>query len=224
MPRVDRLSGGRLARSHGDDVGGVLLRQQPDVRRAGELETYRFLAVIAEAVAHARGEPLVGDAYVFADPEAGNARERPRRRLEDETHGACLPLRSQLVVVGMEHDRFALSDAEAVLEERATRDVVVALLAGRGAPLRQDPFRLEKRRVGVGAKVREVDAAEHAVPVDVVPLRAPEVLLRLTDLRGRIEDAAARELLADDEHSLLQAIGLGVLREKVAPERSGHEG
>ena len=103
-------------------------------------------------------------------------------------------------------------------------DVVVALLAGRGPPLRQDPFRLEKRRVGVGAKVREVDAAEHAVPVDVVPLRAPEVLLRLTDLRGRVEDAAARELLADDEHSLLQAIGLGVLREKVAPERSGHEG
>src|ERR1700694_2791893 len=119
MPRVYRLSRGRLPRADGDDVARVLLREQTNIRRAGELETYRFLAVIAKAVAHARGEPLVGDANVLTDPEAGNARERSRRRLEDQAHGARLALRRELVVVRVQHDGLGLTDPEAVLEERA---------------------------------------------------------------------------------------------------------
>ena len=77
------------------------------------------------------------------------------------------------------HEHRARVAAEDVLVVAV--DVVVALLAGGDAPLRQDAFRLQQRRVRVGAKVREVDAAEDAVPVDVVALRAPQVLLRLTD-------------------------------------------
>src|SRR5882672_1718294 len=128
MPRLDRLSRGRLARPDRDDVGGVLLREQTHVRRAGELETYRFLAVVSEAVTHARGEPFVGDANVLPDTEARDARERARRRLEDEAHGAGLALWGQLVVVRVQHDRLGLSDAEAVLEERAARHVVLEQL------------------------------------------------------------------------------------------------
>src|SRR5438045_3043175 len=134
MPRVDRLSGGRLLRPDGDHVPGVLLGQQTDVRRAGELETYRFFAVVAQAVAHAGGEAFVGDADVLADPETGNARERAGRRLEDEAHRARLALRSQLVVVRVQHDRLGLSDAEAVLEERAARDVVLEKLRETALP------------------------------------------------------------------------------------------
>src|SRR6267378_6560384 len=274
MSRFDRFSRGRLARPNSDEVGGVLLRKQTDVRCAGELDTYRFLAVVPQPVANAGGKPFVGDANVLPYTEAGDAREGARRRLEDEAYGARLTLRGQLVVVRMQHDRLGLSDAEAVLEERAARDVVleqlretalfcahrlvdglrlffgglpdedlpkllsppkcfvfglrparervhevgggrvdvplddgaalhvdehrarvpaedvlvvavdvvVALLAGRGAPLRQDPFRFQERRVRIGADVREVDPAEDAVPVHVVPLRTPEVLLGLTDL------------------------------------------
>src|SRR6267142_2983016 len=128
MPRLDRLSRRGLPRPDGDHVGGVLLREETDVRRTGELQTYRFLAVVAQAVAHAGGETLVRDADVFSDPETGHARERARRRLEDETHGARLALRRQLVVVRVQHDRLGLSDAEAVLEERAARHVVLEQL------------------------------------------------------------------------------------------------
>src|SRR3981081_590533 len=105
MSRFDRLSGGRLSRADGDHVGGVLLREQTDVRRAGELETERFLAVVPERVATAAGEPFVRDANVLPDTETRDARERARRRLEDQTHGARLALRGQLVVVGVPHDR-----------------------------------------------------------------------------------------------------------------------
>src|SRR5437773_4210840 len=274
MPRVDRLSGCRLLRPDGDHVGGVLLGKQTDVRRAGELDGYRFLAVIAEPIPDAGGESFVGDADVLADPETGNTRERSGRRLEDEADGPRLALRCQLVVVGMQHDRLRLAGAEAVLEERPARDVVleklgettlactyglvdglrlllgglsdkdlsclfrapqrfvlrlrtprqrvdkvrrrcvdvpldhgaalhvhedgarvaaeyvlvvavdvvVALLAGGGAALRQDPLRLEKRRVRIRAQVRKVDAAEDSVPVHVIALRAPQVLLRLAHL------------------------------------------
>src|SRR5713226_7089466 len=125
MPSIDRLTGCRLARPDGDHVGWVLLREQPDVRRAGELEADRFLAVVAQAIAHAGGESLVGDTDVLADPETGNAGERARRRLEDEAHRACLPLRGQLVVERVQHDWLRLPDAEAVLEERAARDVIL---------------------------------------------------------------------------------------------------
>ena len=102
-------------------------------------------------------------------------------------------------------------------------DVVVARLARGDATLGQDPLRLEQRRVRVGAQMREVDAAEDAVPVHVVALRAPEVLLSLAHFHRRIEDAAARELLGHDEHPLVERVRLGVLREEVAPERRGHE-
>ena len=71
--------------------------------------------------------------------------------------------------------------------------------------------------------MREVDAAEHAVPVDIVALRAPQVLLRLSHFHRRIEDAATRELFRHDEHPLVERVRLGVLREEVAPERRGHE-
>src|SRR6267378_3649615 len=128
MSRFDRFSRGRLARPNSDEVGGVLLRKQTDVRCAGELDTYRFLAVVTEPVANAGGKPFVGDANVLPDTEAGDARERARRRLEDEADGARLTLRGELVVVGMQHDRLGLSDAEAVLEERAARDVVLEQL------------------------------------------------------------------------------------------------
>src|SRR5438105_2633117 len=87
MPRVGRLSGGRLLRPDRDHVGGVLLRKQTDVRRAGELDGYRFLAVVAEPIPDPGGEPLVGDADVLADPKARNARECAGRGLEDEAHG-----------------------------------------------------------------------------------------------------------------------------------------
>src|SRR3989454_7819427 len=316
MPCVERLPCCRLARPDGDHVGWVLLREQPDVRRAGELEADRLLTVVAQAIAHAGGEALVGDADVLPDPETGNARECARRRLENEAHRTCLPLRGQLVVEPVQHDRLGLPDAEAVLEEGTARDVVleelreaalasthrlvdglrlflggladedlagllgaaerfvlrfgparervheirrrrvdvplddrpalhvheyrarvaaedvlviavdlvVALLSGGGATAAQDPFRLQPRRVRVGTKVREVDAAEAAMPIHVVPLSAPEVLLRLTYLGRRIEDAPAGKLLAHDEHPLLQAIGLGVLREEVAPERRDDQG
>src|SRR5437773_9141125 len=316
MPRVDRLSGGRLLRPDRDHVGGVLLGKQTDIRRAGELDGYRFLAVIAEPIPDAGGESFVGDADVLADPETRNARERADRRLEDEAYGPRLALRGQLVVVGVEHDRLRLAGAEAVLEERPARDVVleklrettlacahrlvdglgllfgglsdqnlprlfrpperfvlrlrtprervhkvrrrcvdvplddgaalhvhedrarvaaedvfvvavdvvVALLARGGATLRQDPLRLEKRRVRIRAQVRKVDAAEDSVPVHIVALRAPQVLLRLANLGRRVEDAAARELLAHDEHPLLQAVRLWILRQEIPPERRGHEG
>src|SRR5438105_5013990 len=128
MPRVGRLSGGRLLRPDRDHVGGVLLRKQTDVRRAGELDGYRFLAVVAEPIPDPGGEPLVGDADVLADPKAGNALECAGRGLEDEAHGPRLALRGQLVVVGVEHDRLCLAGAEAVLEERPARDVVLEKL------------------------------------------------------------------------------------------------
>src|SRR5256712_7267598 len=125
MPRVERLPYCRLARSDSDHIGWVLLGEQPDVRRAGELEADRFLTIVAQAIAHPGGEPLVGDADVLPDPETGNARECARRRLENEAHRACLPLWGQLVVEPVQHDRLGLPDAEAVLEERTARDVVL---------------------------------------------------------------------------------------------------
>src|SRR6266550_7554024 len=128
MPRVDRLSGGRLLCADRDHVGGVLLGEQTHVRRARELDRYGFLAIVPEAIAHAGGEPFVGDADVLADPEARNTRERASRRLEDEAHGARLALRGQLVVVRVEYHRLRLADAEAVLKERAARNVVLEKL------------------------------------------------------------------------------------------------
>ena len=74
------------------------------------------------------------------------------------------------------HDRYA------VLPFVVAVHVVVALLARRDAALGEDALRLQERRVRVGAQMREVDPAEDAVPVDVVPLAAPEVLLRLAHL------------------------------------------
>ena len=85
-------------------------------------------------------------------------------------------------------------------------DVVVALLPRGGPALGEDPLGFEERRVRVRAEVREVDPAEDAVPVHVVALRSPEVLLRLTDFGGRVEDAAAGELLAHDEHPLVESV------------------
>src|SRR5437762_7192709 len=128
MPSVDRLARGRFARPDGDHVSRVLLREQANVRRAGELETYRFLAVVAEAIPHAGREALIGDADVFADPEARNAREGTRRRLENEAHCARLALRRELVVVRVKNDWLRLPGPEAVLEERAARDVVLEQL------------------------------------------------------------------------------------------------
>src|SRR5438552_4648980 len=128
MPRVDRLSGGRLLCPDRDHVGRVLLGKQTDIRRAGELDGYRFLAVIAEPIPDAGGESFVGDADVLADPETRNARERAGRRLEDEAYGPRLALRGQLVVVGVEHHRLRLAGAEAVLAERPARDVVLEKL------------------------------------------------------------------------------------------------
>src|SRR2546423_15587338 len=125
MPRVDRLSGGRLLRPNRDHVRGVLLGQQADVRRARELETYRFLAVVAQAVTHAGCEALVGDADVLADPETGNARERARRRLENEAHRARLALRRQLVVARLQHDRLRLSYTQPVLDKCAAPDFLI---------------------------------------------------------------------------------------------------
>src|SRR2546425_9321977 len=69
----------------------------------------------------------------------------------------------------------------------------------------------------------KVNAAKDAVPVDVVALSPPEVLLCLAHLGRRVEDAAARQLLADDEHPLVQGVRLGVLREEVSPERCAYE-
>ena len=79
----------------------------------------------------------------------------------------------------MDEDRAGVA-AEDVLVVAV--DVVVALLACGGPALRQDALGLEERRVRIGAQVGEIDAAEHTVPVDIVPLRAPEILLRLPDL------------------------------------------
>src|SRR5437773_12499406 len=104
MPRVDRLSGGRLLRPDRDHVGRVLLGKQTDVRRAGELDGYRFLAVIAEPIPDARGAAFLGDADVLADPETRNARDRSGRRLEDEADVPALALRCQLAVVGSDHE------------------------------------------------------------------------------------------------------------------------
>jgi len=103
-------------------------------------------------------------------------------------------------------------------------DVVVTLLAGGHAALGEDALGLEQRVIGVGAEVRQVEPAEHAMPVDVVRLRAPEVLLGLTDLRRGVEDAAPGELLGDDEHPFVQGVRLGVLGEEVPPGRHRHEG
>src|SRR5438552_9741531 len=128
MPRVDRLSGGRLLCPDRDHVGRVLLGKQTDVRRAGELDGYRFLAVIAKPIPDAGGESFVGDADVLADPKTRNARERAGRWFEDEADGPRLALRGQLVVVGVQHDRLRLAGAEAVLEERPTRNVVLEKL------------------------------------------------------------------------------------------------
>src|SRR2546423_2806604 len=315
MPSVDRLARGRLARPDRDHVSWVLLREQADVRRAGELETYGFLSVVAEAIAHAGREALVGDADVLADPEARNAGERTRRRLENEAHCARLALRRELVVVRVKHDWLRLPGPEAVLEERAARDVVleqlrettlacahrlvnglrllfgglahedlsqffgatqgfvlglgparecvdqvgrrgvdvplddgaalhvyehgagvsaedvlvvavdvvVALLARRRAALRENSLSFQQRRVRVRPKVRKIDAPKHAVPVHIVSLSAPEILLGLTYLSRRVKNAATRELLAHDEHPLLQPVGLRVFREEVPPERRGHQ-
>src|SRR5437773_2064292 len=125
MPRIDRLAGRCFAGPDRDHVGGVLLGEQTDVGRARELQRYGLLAVVAQAVADSGSEPLVGDADVLPDPEPRDARERARGRLEDETHGARLALRRQLVVVRVERDGLALTHTEAVLEERAPRDVVL---------------------------------------------------------------------------------------------------
>src|SRR3954467_10349726 len=108
MAGVQLLSRCRFPRSDRDHVSWVLLRKQAEVRCAGELETDRFLAVVTQAVTHASREAFVGDADVLADPEAGDARERARRRLEDEADGAGLALRGELVVERVQHDRVGL--------------------------------------------------------------------------------------------------------------------
>src|SRR5437867_10175695 len=128
MPGIDRLPGCRLPRPDRDHVGRILFGEQPDVRRACELKSYGFLAVSAQAIPDAGGEPLVGDANVLADAETRKAHESACRRLEDETDGARLALRGQLVVVRVQHDRLGLSNTEAVLEERTARDVVLEKL------------------------------------------------------------------------------------------------
>src|SRR6266508_3511752 len=312
---LHRLRDRRLARTQRDDVGALVLTHETEIRRARERQLDRLFAVVAQAVAHSRGEPLVGDADVLADPEARHRRERADRRLEREAHGPRFTLGGERVIHRVQAHRLVASDAEAVLEERAPRrivveqlrqtallrtdrlvdrlrfllrgpayqhlarllgatqvlvlgfgpprervdeirrrcvdvpldhgaalhvhehrasvpaedvlvvavDVVVALLAGGDATLREDSLGLEQRRVRVRAQVREVDTAEHAVPVHVVALRAPQVLLRLPNLLRAIEDAAASELLRHDEHALVQRVRFGILREEVAPEWRGHE-
>ena len=298
VARIEWLAGRGLLRPGGDRVHRILFGEKADVRRARERDGDALLALVAQPVADPGREPLVGDADVLADPQTRDRRERPLRRLQDEAHRARLALRCELVVDGVEKDGVGSSGAEAVLEERAPRDVVleelgqaalprahglvdrlrfllggladqdlaglfgpaqgfvlrlgpsgqridevrrrrvqipldhrsalhvdedragvptedvlvvavdvvVTLLPRRGTALREDPLGLEQRGVRVGPQVREVDPAEHAVPVDVIPLCAPEVLLRLTDLRRRVENAAARELFADDEHPLVQPV------------------
>ena len=61
--------------------------------------------------------------------------------------------------------------AEQVLVQ--TVDVVVALLAGRDATLGEQALRAKERAVRVGAEMRQIEPAEHPVPVDVVRLGTP---------------------------------------------------
>src|SRR5207247_6454008 len=124
VPNIDRLARRGLVRPVRDHFGGVLLRQESHVRRTRELERDRLFAVVAQPIAHSRGEALVRDPYVLADAEPGHARQRARRRLEDEAHGAGFALWCELVVVDVQDEGLGVIDAGAVLYERASRYVL----------------------------------------------------------------------------------------------------
>ena len=93
--RFDRLAGRRLARAQRDRVVRVGLIQEPDVRRAGERELDRLLALIAQPITNASRQAFVRDADVLADPEARHRGEEARRRLERERYGARFALRRE---------------------------------------------------------------------------------------------------------------------------------
>ena len=68
--RLDRLARRRLARAQRDGVVRIGLVEKPDVRRARERKLDRFLALVAQAIPHTRGEAFVRDADVLPDAEA----------------------------------------------------------------------------------------------------------------------------------------------------------
>src|SRR5438067_668686 len=124
VAHVDRLAGGGLPRADSDDIGRAGLRQQAQVAGARELERNPLLAVVAQAVAHSRGQALVRDAHVLPNAEPRDGRERTRGRLEDQAHGARLALRGELVVIRVQDHWLGFPHAHAVLEERAPRRIV----------------------------------------------------------------------------------------------------
>src|SRR5919201_954682 len=125
---LDRLACGRLACPDGDHVHRVRLCEQAHVARAHKAQRDPFLTVVAKAVANPGREPFVRDPHVLPDTQPGDRRERTGGRLEDQAHRARLALRRELVVIGVEDHRLRLPHAEAVLEERAPRHVVVEQL------------------------------------------------------------------------------------------------
>ena len=148
-------------------------------------------------------------------------RLRPAREGIDEVDGGVVdvPL-GDGAAKRMDDDRSVIAAEEVLL---IAVDVVVALLAGGDSPLREVPLRFQQRRVRVGAQVRQVDAAEDAVPVDVIALPAPEMLLRLAHLGRGVEDAAACEVLGDQEHPLVQRVRFGVAIEELPPLPAAHQ-
>src|SRR5438132_12121129 len=122
---LERLRRRRLPCPKGDERAGVRLAHERDGRHARERELDRALAVIAQAIPNAGGETLVRDPNVLPQAEAGDARERAGRRLEDEAHRARLALRGELIGQRAKAHRVVAADLEAVLEERWARIVVL---------------------------------------------------------------------------------------------------
>src|SRR6266849_993984 len=79
----------------------------------------------------------------------------------------------------------------------------------------------------LGTQVGSVEAAENAVPIGVVALRAKKKVARFLELLAGFGAAAARgrsvNAASDVQHFLVQQVGLGVLAEKTAPGTAAQE-
>src|SRR5258708_1268796 len=162
----------RACRRRGGEVGRVRLADERHVRRARESELDRLFTLVAEPVAHARGEPLVRDPDVLADAEARHARQRLRRRLEDQADGARFALRSQHVGEAVQAHRVLAPDPEAVLEGGPARLVIVGQL--HQAALLGPHHLVDRLRVLVGG-LAHLDLAALLPPAKLLLLlpRAP---------------------------------------------------
>ena len=99
-----------------------------------------------------------------------------------------------------------------------------------GSEVVGDGFSANEIAPGVSAKVRRVNAAEDAVPVSVIALRAQEEIARLRQLLGLFlaliagRSRSGSNARRNAQHFFVQQVGFRILSKKAAPGTAAEKG